>query len=91
MLGIINVCRYIPVVFWITDFVQVLKELVESVLLQPDVHFERVIRGRSPDFNPAFGNVDPFMFHLQLLPTFVGVELFRDGRLEGTKHGNGPE
>lgn len=91
MLGIINVYRYIPVVLRITDFVQVLKELVESVLLQPDVHFERVIRGRSPDFNPTSGNVSPFMLHLQILPTFVEVKRFRDRRVEGTKQSNGPE
>jgi len=48
----------------VADFVQVLEELAEPLLLQPYVHLQRVIHGRFPDFNPASGNVDPFMLHL---------------------------
>ena len=77
--------------FRITDFIQVPKEFVEPPLLQPDIDFQRVIRGRSPDFNPTSGNVSPFMLHLQIPPTFVEVEWFRDRRVEDTKQSNSPE
>ena len=60
-----------PVVIRVADLVQVFKELVEPVLLQPDIHFQQVIRGRLANFNPALGNLDPFMPDFQLLPTFV--------------------
>ena len=55
----------------VANLVQVLKELVESLLLQPKIHLERVMRGRSANFDPAFGNVNPFMLQPQLLPAFV--------------------
>jgi len=75
----------------VTNLVQVLKELVESLLLQPKIHFERVMRRRSSNFNPAFGNVDPFVLHPHLLPAFVECERVRDGGLEGAKQSNSPK
>lgn len=87
----VNGCGRIPVMIRVAHFVQMLKELVEPVLLQPNVHPQRVIRGRPPDFNPAFGNVGPLVLHLRLLPSLVKVERFRESRLEETEQGNSPE
>lgn len=75
----------------IADLVQVFQELAEPPLLQPNIHLQRVIRGGSADFNPACGNVDPFVFHLELLPTLVELEWFRNRRPEGTKQSDSPE
>jgi len=69
----------------VADFVQVLEEFAEPLLLQPNAHRQRVVHGRLPNFNPALGNISPFMLHLQILPTFVELMRFRDDRLEGAK------
>jgi len=53
--------QHVPVVFWVADLVQVVKELAESVLLQTDIHLQGAIRGRPANLNPASGNVDPLM------------------------------
>ena len=71
-----SVYQRAPAVFRIADFVQVAKELVESVLPQAEIDFQRVICRRSTNFNPAFRDVGPFVLHLQLLPTFVEPEWF---------------
>ena len=76
---------------WIADLVQVLEEFPEPILLQPKIHLQRVIRGRSPDFNPAFGNASPFVLYLHLLPTFIEIEWVRDNRLQGAKQSNDPK
>jgi len=75
----------------VADLVQVVKELAEPVLLQTDVHLQGVIRGRSANFNPSSGDVDPLMLDLGLLPTFVELQGLRDGRMEDTKQSDGPE
>ena len=75
----------------VADFIQVLKELGEALLLQPNIHFQRVVHGGLPNFNPARGNVDPFMLYLQRFPAFVELVRLRDNGLEGTKQSNSPE
>jgi len=84
-----SVYKRAPVVSRVADFVLVIEELVESVLLQAEIDFQRVVWGRSTNFGPAFGDVGPFMLHLQLLPTLV--EWFRDDRLEGAEKNHSPE
>ena len=69
----------------VADLVQVIEELVEPLLLQPKIHFQQVLSGGPADFDPALGNVDPFMLHPQLLPAFFESEWFRDGGLEGAE------
>ena len=75
----------------VADFVQVLKELAKSLLLQSNIHLQRVVHGRSPNFNPAFRDVGPLVLHLQLVPAFVESVRFRDGGLEDTEQSNCPE
>jgi len=75
----------------VADLVQVVKELAEPVLFQADIHPQGVVRGRSANFNPASGDVNPLMLDLGLLPTFVEVRGLRDGRMEDTKQSDSPE
>ena len=70
---------------WVADLVQVFKELSKPLLLEPDIHFQWVVHGGSPNFDPTSGNVGPFMLHFQLLPASVEPMQFRDGKAEGTE------
>jgi len=86
-----SVHQHVPAMLRVADLVQVVNELAKPVLLQADIHLQGVIRGRSANFNPASGNVDPLMLDLGLLPTFVEVRGLRDSRMEDTKQSDSPE